>query len=85
MKRVQGLVANYESVKKEDNERRKTYKNERNALEEEISKLDIRLHTSPESDPLESEKIKQIDEQYQAVADRLQKQRLVMVKNAIFR
>ena len=35
---------------------------------------------SPDADTAENEKMKQIEEQYKLVADRLQKQRLVMVK-----
>lgn len=79
MKRVQKLVVDYESGKKEETDRRTTYKNERNALEEEIAKLESRLRIAPEDDPAESEKIKQMNEQYQMVADRLQKQRLALV------
>lgn len=80
MKRVQNLVTDYEITKKEENERRKLYKTERDALEDEINKLETRVRSAPEDDPEQKEKIQQIEEQYQAVADRLQKQRLVLVR-----
>ena len=79
LKRVEALVAAYEAAKRDETERRTTYKNEQAELEGEIAKLEARLQASPESDPAESEKSKQMEEQYQLVADRLQKQRLVMV------
>ena len=81
LKRVQALVAEYERVKKEEAERRATYKKERDELEEEIAKLEARLHASPEENTEENEKMKQIEEQYKLIADRLQKQRLVMVNS----
>jgi chromosome segregation ATPase len=80
LKRVQELIADYEKAKKEENERRTTYKNEKTELEEEIAKLEARVHASPEDNTEENEKMKQIEEQYKLIADRLQKQRLVMVK-----
>ena len=76
---MEALVAAYEAAKREETERRATYKKERDELEGEIAKLEARLQASPESDPAESERSKQMEEQYQLVADRLQKQRLVMV------
>jgi hypothetical protein len=79
LKRVQELVAEYEKAKKEESERRQTYKNERNELEEEIANLELRVHASPEENTEENEKMKQIGEQYKLIADRLNKQRLVMV------
>jgi chromosome segregation ATPase len=80
LKRVQELVADYEKAKKEETERRTTYKNEKNELEEEIAKLEARLQSSPDANTEDNEKMKQIEEQYKLIADRLQKQRLVMVK-----
>jgi hypothetical protein len=41
------------------------------------------VQASPDSDAAENEKIKQIEEQYQLVSDRLQKQRLVMVNSCV--
>ena len=79
LKRVQGLVADYEEVKKKENERRTTYKNQKNELEQEIAKLEVRLQSSSDADTPENEKIQQIEEQYQLVSDRLQTQRLTMV------
>ncbi len=79
LKRVEGLVADYEAAKKEENEQRTKYKNEKDELEQEIAKLEARLQSSPDADNAENEKMKQIEEQYQLVSDRLQKQRLVMV------
>ncbi len=84
MKRVQALVAEYEKVKKEENERRQTYKNEKNELEEEIANLEARVNSSPEENTEENEKMKQIEEQYKLIADRLNKQRLVMVNFELF-
>lgn len=83
LKRVQALVAEYEKVKKEENERRTTYKNEKNELEQEIAKLEERVHASPDANTEENEKMKQIEEQYKLIADRLQKQRLVMVRKIL--
>lgn len=80
MKRVQALVAEYEKVKKEESELRLKYKNEKNELEQEISKLEERVHAAPDANSEENEKMKQIEEQYKIIADKLQKQRLVMVK-----
>ena len=80
LKRVQVLVAEYEIVKKQESERRATYKQEKNELDEEINQLQARLQSSTDLDSEESEKMKQIDEQYQLVADRLQKQKLILVK-----
>ncbi|UJR23182.1 hypothetical protein I4U23_026201 [Adineta vaga] len=80
MERAEALVAAYEQAKKEESERRTVLKNERNQLEEEIAKLEARLQSSPNADSAENEKMKQIEEQYQLVSDRIQKQRLVMAK-----
>ncbi|CAF5070156.1 unnamed protein product [Rotaria sp. Silwood1] len=80
LKRVQILVADYETAKKEENERRTTYKNEKNELEQEIEKLQARLQSSSDEDTPENEKMRQIEQQYQTVSDRLQTQRLVMAK-----
>lgn len=80
LKRVQELVAEYERVKKEETERRTTYKNEKTELEEEISKLEARVNAAPDENTDENEKMKQMEEQFQLVADKLQKQRLVMAK-----
>jgi chromosome segregation ATPase len=79
LQRVQILVAEYETVKKQESERRATYKNEKNELEQEINQLEARLQSSSDLNPEENEKMKQIEEQYQLVADRLQKQRLILV------
>jgi hypothetical protein len=72
-------VADYETAKKEENERRTLYKDEKTVLEEELEKLQARLNASSDMDTPENEKMKQIQEQYQVVSDRLQSQRLVMV------
>lgn len=76
---MQALIAEYEAAKKQENERRAAYKTEKNELDEEINKLEARLKASSDVDPAESGKWKEVDEQYQMVSDRLQKQRLVMV------
>lgn len=81
MKRVQELVAEYERLKKEESDRRATYKTENTELEDEISKLETRINAAPDENTDENEKMKQMEEQYQLVADKLQKQRLVMVQN----
>ncbi|CAF4440591.1 unnamed protein product, partial [Adineta steineri] len=79
LKRTEILVAEYEAVKKEESERRATYKNEKNELEQELSQLEIRLQSSSsEIDAAENEKIKQIEEQHQLVTNRLQNQRLLL-------
>ena len=65
LKYVQELVAEYEKAKKEENERRQTYKNEKNELEQEIANLEARVNSSPEENSEEREKMKQIEEQYQ--------------------
>ncbi|CAF3658000.1 unnamed protein product [Rotaria socialis] len=80
LKRVEALVADYETTKKEENERRTLYKDEKTILEEELEKLQARLNASSDMDTPENEKMKQIQEQYQAVSDRIQSQRLVMAK-----
>ncbi|CAF3672386.1 unnamed protein product [Rotaria socialis] len=80
LKRVEALVADYETTKKEENERRTLYKDEKTILEEELEKLQARLNASSDIDTPENEKMKQIQEQYQAVSDRIQSQRLVMAK-----
>ncbi|CAF1116701.1 unnamed protein product [Rotaria sordida] len=82
LKRIEALVAEYETIKKQEQERRTTYKNKKNELEQEIVQLQTRLQSSPSSDidTEENEKIKQIEEQYQSVADRLQNQRLALGK-----
>ncbi|CAF1612104.1 unnamed protein product [Adineta ricciae] len=80
LKRVQALVAAYEQAKKEESERRAALKSEKNDLEQEIVKLEARLQASPETDSAENEKMKQINEQYQTISDRLQKQRITMAK-----
>ncbi|CAF2631654.1 unnamed protein product [Rotaria sp. Silwood2] len=80
LKRVQRLVGDYEAAKKEENERRTTYKNEKNELDQEMTKLQARLQSSPDEGTPENEKMRQIEEQYQTVSDRLQTQRLVMAK-----
>lgn len=82
LKRVQALVAEYEAAKKEDNERRSTYKNEKTEFEQEIAKIQERLNASADADTPENEKMKQIEEQYKLVSDRLQSQRLVMVNQS---
>lgn len=82
LKRVQALVAEYEAAKKEDNERRATYKNEKTEFEQEIAKIQERLNASADADTPENEKMKQIEEQYKLVSDRLQSQRLVMVNQS---
>ena len=83
LERVQALVAEYEAAKKQETERRAAYKNEKNELENEINKLEARLKASSDTDPADSGKWKEIDEQYQLVSDRLQKQRLVMVRSIL--
>ncbi|CAF1187164.1 unnamed protein product [Adineta steineri] len=81
LKRTEILVAEYEAVKKEESERRATYKNEKNELEQELSQLEIRLQSSSSDiDVAENEKIKQIEEQYQLVTNRLQNQRLLLAQ-----
>ncbi|CAF1227939.1 unnamed protein product [Rotaria magnacalcarata] len=80
LKRVEALVADYEATKKEENERRTLYKDEKSILEGELEKLQARLNASSDMNTPENEKMKQIQEQYQAVSDRLQSQRLVMAK-----
>lgn len=79
LQRVQILVHEYETIKKQESEKRALYKNEKNQLDEEINQLDQRLQTTeiPDIDP---EKVQQIEEQYQLVSDRLQKQKLIFVK-----
>jgi hypothetical protein len=79
VKRIQALVAEYEKAKKDEAERRLLYKNERNEIEEEISKLETRINASPEENTEDNEKMKQIEEQYKLISDKLQKQRLIMV------
>ena len=79
LKHVQALVAEYENAKKEENEQRTLYKNEKDELEQEIVQLETRLQSSSVVDLADNEKFKQIEEQYQLVADRLQKQRLILV------
>lgn len=79
LKRVQALVAEYEKAKKDEKDLRATYKNERDELEQEIARLEARLHASPEENTEENEKMKQLDEQYQLIVERLQSQRLTMV------
>ena len=78
LKRVEALVALYESTKKNEHDRRATYKNDKIQLEEEISELAARLQSS-DLDTVDAEKLKQVNEQYQLVADRLQNQRLILV------
>ncbi|CAF3910488.1 unnamed protein product [Rotaria sp. Silwood2] len=78
LKRVEALVAEYETIKKQEQERRATYKNKKNELEQEIAQLQTRLQTSSGIDTEENEKIKQIEEHYQLVADRLHNQRLAL-------
>ena len=75
------LVDEYETVKKQENERRAMYKNEKHQLEQEIEQLETRLQTPEDTDTTENEKFKQIEEQHKLVSDRLQKQRLVLVNN----
>ena len=79
LKHVQGLVAEYEKAKKDEKELRAKYKTERDELEAEIARLEARVHASPEQTTEEAEKMKQLDEQYQAISERLQAQRLAMV------
>ena len=79
LQRVQILVAEYETVKKQESERRATCKNEKNELEQEINQLEARLQSPTDIDPEESERLKQIEEQHQLVSDRLQQQRLILV------
>ncbi len=79
LKRVEILVAEYETVKNQESERRTTYKNENDELEQEILALEARLQSSADINTAENERIKQIEEQYQLVADRLQNQRLILV------
>ncbi|CAF0803084.1 unnamed protein product [Rotaria sp. Silwood1] len=80
LKHVETLVAEYETIKKQEQERRATYKNQKNELEQEITQLQARLQSSSDIDTEENEKMKQIEEQYQLVADRLQNQRLTLAK-----
>ncbi|CAF4188686.1 unnamed protein product [Rotaria magnacalcarata] len=80
LKRVEALVAEYETIKKQEQERRATYKSQKSELEQEISQLEARLQSSSDIDPEEQEKMKQIEEQYQLVSDRLQNQRLALAK-----
>ena len=61
----------------------RTYKTENTELEDEINKLEVRINAAPDENTDENEKMKQMEEQYQLVADKLQKQRLVMVKKQI--
>lgn len=79
LKRVQALVAEYEKAKRDEKELRAKYKVERDELEEEIARLEARVHASPEQTSEETEKMKQLDEQYQNMTERLQNQRLAMV------
>jgi len=79
LKRFEILVAEYETVKNQESERRTTYKNENDELEQEILALEARLQSSADINNAENERIKQIEEQYQLVADRLQNQRLILV------
>jgi len=79
LKRVEILVAEYETVKNQESERRTTYKNENDELEQEIIALEARLQSSADINNAENERIKQIEEQYQLVADRLHNQRLILV------
>ena len=66
-------------MKEQENERRTSYKSQRNELEQEIAQLKTRLQSSPDIHTIENEKIQQTEEQYQLVADRLQNQRLILV------
>lgn len=81
LKHVEALVAEYEAVKKEEHDRRTTYRNMKNELEQEIIQLQTRLESPSDADIKENEKLQQIEEQYQLVDDRLQSQRLVLVNN----
>ncbi|CAF1171491.1 unnamed protein product [Didymodactylos carnosus] len=78
LKRVQILMGEYESLKKQETEKKNKYKAEKVQLEQEISKLEARLKSDMNDDP-ENERMKQIDEQFQQINDRLQKQRLLLV------
>ena len=76
------MVAVYEAVKKEEHDKRALYKNETNELEEEIAQLTNRLQSSSEIETEDMEQLKQTEEQYQLVADRLHKQRLILVSRS---
>ncbi|UJR25743.1 hypothetical protein I4U23_007093 [Adineta vaga] len=80
LKRVEILVEEYETVKKQESERRTTYKNEKSQIEQEIEQLEIRLQTPMDTDTTENEKFQQIEEQHQLVSTRLQNQRLILAK-----
>ncbi|CAF1096705.1 unnamed protein product, partial [Adineta ricciae] len=80
LKRVEVLVDEYETVKKQESERRAMYKNEKNQLEQEIEQLETRLQTPEDTDTAETEKFAQIEEQHKLISDRLQKQRIVLAK-----
>jgi hypothetical protein len=80
LRHVQQLVNVYETVKKDEQERRAMYKNEKNKFDEEIHQLEIRLQSSLNANTDDKNKMEQIDEQYQLVANRLQNQRLILVR-----
>jgi len=85
LERVETLVAEYETIKKLESETRSKYKGEKAQLDDEISQLEQRLQTSeldPTTNSEEYEKFKQIEEQYQLVENRLQKQKLILVNNS---
>lgn len=72
----------YEAVKKEEHDKRAQYKNEKHELDQAIEQLSNRLQSSSEVDTEDMEKLREIDEQNQLVADRLHKQRLIMVNRS---
>ena len=78
------LVDEYETVKKQESERRTMYKNEKGQLEQEIEQLETRLQTPEDTDTAETEKFAQIEEQHKLVCDRLQKQRIILVDKIKF-
>ncbi|CAF3519053.1 unnamed protein product [Rotaria socialis] len=80
LKLVEALVAEYETIKKQEQERRVTYKRQKSELEQEIAQLETRSQSASDIDPEEQEKMKKIEEQYQLVSDRLQNQRIALAK-----
>lgn len=67
-------------MKKDEHERRLTYKNAKNQLEEEIAQLNERIEKSIELNDEDQEKFRQLEEQYEKVAERFRSQRLVLVE-----
>lgn len=68
-------------MKKDEHERRLTYKNAKNQLEQEILQLEEQIQKSTELNDEEKQKLHQLEEQYEKVAERFRSQRLVLVQN----